>query len=94
MIKTGQIGLDSNDLDDDTTATKKRKVNRYPGYTDIVWGAKTRGWVTATIRLDESKWKSILHAAVEKMDSSCADEGETEEGSNGGALDPRGLIEI
>jgi hypothetical protein len=100
LIKTGQLGLDGNDLEDDTTTIKKRKVNRYPGYTDAVWGAKTRGWAASAARLeeDENKWKSILQAAVEKMDLSGAqaDEGEVEDfkGRNGGVLDPRALIEI
>ena len=93
MIKTGQITLDSNDIDDDTTTTKKRKVNRYAGYTDMVWGEKTRGWVAATVRLDEDKWKPILHAAVDMMDCG-VDEGDVEEGANGGMIDPRALIEI
>lgn len=96
MIKTGQIGLDGNDLEDDTTATKKRKVNRYPGYTDAVWGTKTRGWAASTVRLEDDKWKNILNAAVEKMDlcGGQADEGDVEEGPSGGASDPRALIEI
>lgn len=83
-------------LDDDTVtvAMKKRKINRYPGYTDAVWGTKTRGWAASTSRLDENKWKNILHAAVEKLDLSGADEGDVEEGGNGGVLDPRALIEI
>lgn len=92
MIKTGQIGLDGNDLDDNST-TKKRKVNRYAGYTDAVWGTKTRGWASSS-RLDEKKWKAILHAAVEQLDMSGADEGDAEEGDSGGVLDPRALIEI
>jgi hypothetical protein len=76
LIKTGQIGLDGNDLDDDTTATKEPKVDRYAGYTDAVWGMKTRGWAMTTARLEEeSKWDGILHAAVEKLDLSGADEG-------------------
>ena len=95
MIKTGQIGLDDNDLVDDTAATtKKCKINQYAGYTDAVWGAKTRGWAASTSRLDQIKWKAILTAAVEKINWSGADEGDTEDGANGGALDPRALIEI
>jgi hypothetical protein len=93
LVKTCQIGLDGNDLDDDTTSTKKRKVNRYAGYTDMAWGVKTRGWVAATKRLDKDKWKSILQAAVDRIDSA-GDEGDLEEGANGGAIDPRALIEI
>lgn len=94
MVKSGQIGLDSNDLDDDTTTSKKRKVNRYGGYTDIEWGEKTRGWVGGIERLDENKWKIILRAAVEKMDLTGADEGDAVDGANGGTIDPRALIEI
>ena len=95
MIKSGQIGLDGNDIvNEDTTATKKRRINRYAGYTDAVWGAKTRGWAASTSRIDDKKWSVILHAAVEKMDWSGADEGDVEEGANGGVFDPRALIEI
>ena len=95
MIKSGQIGLDGNDIvNEDTTATKKRKISRYTGYTDAAWGAKTRGWVASTSRIDDKKWSVILHAAVERMDWSGADEGDVEEGANGGVLDPRALIEI
>ena len=95
MIKSGQIGLDGNDIiNEDTTATKKRKISRYTGYTDAVWGAKTWGWVASTSRIDDKKWSVILHAAVERMDWSGADEGDVEEGANGGVLDPHALIEI
>jgi hypothetical protein len=96
LIKTGQIGLHGNEqLDaDDTAATKKRKVNRYAGYTDAVWGAKTRGWAASTSRLDANKWKNILDAAVEKMDLTGADDGDVEEGANARVFDPRAMIEI
>lgn len=91
----GKIGLDGNDiLNDDTATTKRRKINQYAGYTDAVWGTKTRGWAASTSRLDDNKWKAILKAAVEKIDLSCADEGDVEEGADGGAFDPRALIEI
>jgi hypothetical protein len=83
LIKICQIKLDGNDLDDDTTAMKKHKVNRYGGYTDIEWGEKTCGWVGGIERLDENKWILILRAAVEKMDLSGADEGDAVEGANG-----------
>jgi hypothetical protein len=59
-----------------------------------VWGTKTRGWAASTGRLDKIKWKSILDAAVAKLDMSGADEGDAEEGANGGAFDPRAMIEI
>lgn len=95
LIKTGHVKLDGSDLvDDDTSVMKKRKINRYAGYTDAVWGVKTRGWAASTSRLDEKKWSMILKAAVEKMDLSGADEGDVEENGNGGASDPRGMIEI
>ena len=95
MIKAGQIGLDASGDDNlnDNVASRKRKTNRYSGYTDAVWGAKTRGWASSTGRLDESKWEIILHAAIEKMDWSGADE-DVDEGANGGPFDPRSLIEI
>lgn len=97
MIKTGQVGLDGTDTDifndDASQAVKKRRMNRYPGYTDAVWGRKTRGWVGAASRLDDNQWRAILHAAVDKVDWS-ADDGDVEEGTGEGALDPRSLIEI
>ena len=54
---------------------------------------KTHGWASSTSRLDENKWKTILQAAVEKMDLSGVDEfeGDVEEG---GGLDPRAFIEL
>ena len=60
-------------------AVKKRRTNRYTGYTDAVWGAKTRGWVGAASRLDDNQWRVILHAAVDKVDWS-TNEGDGEEG--------------
>jgi len=94
LIKAGDIGLDSHDtFDDDTAAAKKRKVNRYAGYTDVVWGGKTCGWAASTSRLDDTKWKVILHTAVDKINWS-ADDGDAEEGTSGGTFDPRSLIEI
>ncbi|KAF8800095.1 hypothetical protein BYT27DRAFT_7149065 [Phlegmacium glaucopus] len=95
LIKAGHIGLDGRDTcDNDTIAAKKRKVNRYAGYTDAVWGGKTRGWAASTARLDDTKWRVILHAAVDKMDWN-ADDGDVEEGTgSGGTFDPRSLIEI
>ena len=92
LIKMGQIGLDGDDNDNSTS--KKRKINRYAGYTDAVWGAKTRGWAASTCRLDESKWRIVIQAAVDKMDWSGADEGDVDEGANGGPFDPCSLIEI
>ena len=58
-----------------------------------MWGTKTRGWASSTSRLDENKWKTILQAAIEKMDLSGVDEfeGDVEEG---GGLDPRAFIEL
>ncbi|KAF8806109.1 hypothetical protein BYT27DRAFT_7212388 [Phlegmacium glaucopus] len=96
LIKAGHIGLSGNDtdiFDDDAPASKKRKTNRYTGYTDAAWGGKTRGWAAAANRLDNIKWRVILHTAVDKMDWS-VDDGEVEEGTGGGALDPHSLIEI
>ena len=68
MIKTGLIRLDhdGNDLKDNST-TKKRRVNRYAGYTDAVWGTKTHGWAASTSCLDENKWKLILQAAIGRV---------------------------
>ena len=87
LIKTGQIGLDGN-VDNEAGAMKKRKTNCYAGYTDVMWGTKTRGWAASTSHLDKDKWKKILSATVEKMDLSGADE-DVEEGANGGPSDPR-----
>lgn len=96
MVKAGLVGLNDseNDFinDDASQAVKKRKVNRYAGYTDAVWGGKTRGWAAAASRLDDEKWKVILHAAVDKVDWS-VDDGD-EEGTGEGTSDPRSLIEI
>jgi len=94
LIKAGDIGLDSHDtFDGETTTAKKCKVNRYAGYTDVVWGGKTRGWAASTSRLDDTKWKVILHTAAEKINWS-ADDNDAEDGTSGGTLDPRSLIEI
>ncbi|KAF8802591.1 hypothetical protein BYT27DRAFT_7260895 [Phlegmacium glaucopus] len=94
LIKAGHVGLDGHDtFDDDTNAAKKRKVNRYTGYTDAVWGGKTCGWAASAGRLDDTKWGVILHAAVDKMDWT-ADEGDIEEGTSGVTFDPHSLIEI
>jgi len=57
-------------------------VNRYAGYTDAVWGGKTHVWAASANRLDESKWKVILHSAIRKMD--CSDDGDIEVGTSGG----------
>ena len=43
--------------------------------------------------LNETKWKVILNAAVEKVDWT-ADDGDIEEGTSGGTIDPCSLIEI
>ncbi|KAF8802193.1 hypothetical protein BYT27DRAFT_7113324, partial [Phlegmacium glaucopus] len=96
LIKAGHIGLNGNNtdiFDDDATASKKRKTNRYTGYTDAAGGGKTRGWAAAANRLDDIKWRVILHTAVDKMDWS-VDDGDVEEGTSGGALDPCSLIKI
>ncbi|KAF8814459.1 hypothetical protein BYT27DRAFT_7206109 [Phlegmacium glaucopus] len=58
-----------------------------------MWGGKTRGWAASAGRLDDTKWRVILHAAVDKMDWT-ADEGDIEEGTSGATFDPRSLIEI
>ena len=97
MIKAGHVGLDGgeNDIFNDEgpgPAGKKRKSNRYAGFTDAVWGGKTHGWAASTLRLDDFKWKTILHAAVDRVDWS-TESGDVEEGT-GGEFDPRSLIEI
>jgi hypothetical protein len=98
LVKAGHVGLDGSDTEifkDEAPVAKKRKMNRYPGYTDAVWGVKTRGWAAAATRLDDIKWRTILHAAVDKVDWSADDGlGDVEEGTGGGALDPRSMIEI
>jgi hypothetical protein len=68
-------------------------MNGYTGYTDAVWGGKSRGWAASASRLDASKWRVILHAAVDKVDWS-AEDGDVEEGTGAGEFDPRSLIEI
>jgi len=95
LVKAGDVALDGSDADilNDATASKKRKTNRYAGYTDAAWGGKTRGWAASANRLDAVKWKVILNAAVEKMDWS-VDDGDVEEGTGDGAFDPRSLIEL
>jgi len=97
LIKAGHVRLDGTDadLDDDAATGKKRKTNRYAGFTDAVWGGKTRAWAASARRLDRSKWTAILQAAIEKMDWS-GDDGDMdrEEDQSGGAFDPRSLIEI
>ena len=96
MIKAGHVRLDGTDadlLDDDTAASKKRKTNRYAGFTDAVWGGKTRGWAASARRLDSAKWAVILQTAVEKIDWS-PDDGDVDDDNNAGAFDPRSLIEI
>ena len=98
MIKGESVRLDGTDadlFDDDAATGKKRKTNRYAGFTDAVWGGKTRGWAASAGRLDGDKWTAILQAAMEKMDWS-GDDGDVdrEEDHSGGTLDPRSLIEI
>ena len=94
MIKAGHVNLNGTDADEEASqAIKKRRTNRYAGYTDAVWGGKTRGWVGAASRLDDNQWRVILHAAVDKVDWSY-NEGDAEEGTSSGALDPRSLIKI
>ena len=44
-------------------------------------------------QVDDTKWKVILHTAVDKINWS-TDDGDAEEGASGGPLDPRSLIEI
>ena len=97
MIKAGHVSLDT-DTDifndgDAGQAVKKCRTNRYAGYTDAMWGAKTRGWVGAASRLDDNQWRVILRAAVNKVDWS-TNEGDGEEGDGAGRLDPCSLIEI
>ena len=92
MIKAGRVGLESDILNDEAPAGKKRKTNPYAGYTDAVWGGKTRGWAASVSRLDDIKWKAILNAAVDKVDWS--EEGDVEEGIGEGDFDPRSLIEL
>jgi hypothetical protein len=95
LIKAGYVGLDGSDIiNDEAPVSKKRKMNSYAGYTDAVWGGKTRGWAASASRLDDIKWRAILHAAVDKVDWS-VDEGDVEEGTGEGSTsDPRSLIEI
>ncbi|KAF8808382.1 hypothetical protein BYT27DRAFT_7337767 [Phlegmacium glaucopus] len=96
LIKAGYIGLDGSDADtfnDDAPPGKKRKMNRYAGYTDAVWGGKTCGWAAAAGRLDDTRWRIVLHTAVDKMEWSI-DDADVEEGNGGGAFDPCSLIEI
>ena len=96
MIKAGHVGLDGTDadlLDDDTAVGKKRKMNRYAGFTDAVWGGKTRWWAASARRLDSVKWTIILQTAVEKMDWS-PDDGDVDKDNSAGTFDPRSLIEI
>jgi hypothetical protein len=96
LVKAGHVGLDgsgSEIINDDAPVAKKRKMNRYAGYTDAVWGVKTRGWAAAATRLDDIKWRTVLHAAVDEVDWT-ADDGDVEEGTGGGAWDPRSMIEI
>ncbi|KAF8803015.1 hypothetical protein BYT27DRAFT_7305696 [Phlegmacium glaucopus] len=97
LVKSGQIKLNGNTpgksaiaSGSDETNGRKRKVNEYDGYTDSVWGVVTCGWVAAAKRLNAEKWNAILTAAVAKVDFSKADEEEEE----GGAGDPRALVEI
>lgn len=96
LVRAGHVGLDGSDINDDMAVNKKRKMNRYPGYTDAMWGEKTRGWAESAGRLDDTKWRLILHAAVDKVDWT-ADDGDIEDGIGGlggRGLDPRSVIEI
>jgi len=98
LIKAGYVRLDGSDadlFDDDAATGKKRKTNRYAGFTDAVWGRQTRGWAASACRLDGGKWTVILQAAIEKMDWS-GDDGDMdrEEDRSGGAFGPRSWIEI
>ena len=93
MIKAGHVGLETDIFDDEVPVGKKRKTNRYAGYTNAVWGRKTRAWAASARRLDDIKWRVILHAAVDKVDWS-AEEGDVEDGTGEAEFDPRSLIEI
>ena len=68
-------------------------MNRYPGFTDAVWGGKTHGWAVSARRLDSVKWTAILQTAIEKMDWS-PDDGDVDEDNSAGTFDPCSLIEI
>jgi hypothetical protein len=68
---------------------KKRKVNRYEGYTDVAWGEITRSWVRAARRLNAEKWTVVLSAAVSNVDFSNMDEAEEDRDN-----DPRAMIDI
>ena len=97
MIKAGHVRLDGTnaDLNDNAATGKKRKTNRYAGFTDAVWGGKTHGWAVSARCLDGSKWTIILQAAMEKM-VWFGDDGDMdrEEDQSGGTFDPHSLIEI
>ena len=57
-----------------------------------MWGGKTRGWATAASRLDNIKWRLVLHATVDKVDWAVED-GDVDEGGEG-EFDPRSLVEL
>ena len=92
MIKAGHIGLETDIFNDEAPVGKKHKMKGYTGYTDAVWGGKTRGWATAASHLDDNKWRLVLHAAVDKVDWA-AEDGDVEEGGEG-EFDPRSLVEL
>jgi hypothetical protein len=97
LIKAGYIRLDGSDadlFDDDPATGKKRKMNRYAGFTDAVWGRQIRGWAASACRLVGGKWTVILQAAIEKMDWS-GDDGNMnhKEDPSSGAFGPRSWIE-
>jgi hypothetical protein len=92
LIKAGDVGLETDIFNDEAHIGKKRKTSRYTGYTDAEWGGKTRGWAAAASRLDDIKWRLVLHAAVDKVDWAEEDGGEGEGGE--GEFDPRSLVEL
>ncbi|KAF8873126.1 hypothetical protein BD779DRAFT_1805320 [Infundibulicybe gibba] len=98
LIRSNHINIDTfgstnDEIHDIASNGRKRRAPTYPGYTERLWGSKTRGWVGSTRRLNAEKWANIIATANAKVDFSSMDDGEDEDGY-GGPTDPRGMIDI
>jgi len=94
LIKSGRLDID--DIDEDSLALNARKKMSLPGYTEKLWGQKTRAWVTSVKRLNDDNWTAILEEAADTVDTSAFLEDEGDEGAEGEATyaDPRSMIDI
>ncbi|KAF8811059.1 hypothetical protein BYT27DRAFT_7253190 [Phlegmacium glaucopus] len=85
LIKSGRLDIESfgNNIDEDSLALGTRKKTSLPGYTEKLWGQKTRAWVTSAKRLNDDNWTAILEEAADTVDTSAFMDDEDDEGADG-----------